>query len=236
MKVVTNASDFVEYIFKKYYRRLNSTKKIIAMIVFVLILGYIFLFLVNEEVVGKIGTLASVTIAGLVSWMQYDANRKNVLQERQQTATEICNFLVGNLKKHAKTDQLGNIGLSFFGKNSIVKKLPDGDSYVVEWRFSYIRVDEVADFSIVISRLSESESPSIVDSPVSLQLRDIRGIQQLGVYIYKAASNEESDRSRVSVKSNYISDGDWDMLMYSIGNIMRESRWKANPDLLDLNM
>lgn len=239
MKLVTKTSDVMGYILeipKKHYRRLNSTKKIAAVVVFVLFCGYTFLFHMSDELVGKLGTLASVTIAGLVSWMQYDASRKNVFREREKQATERCNFLVGNLKKYAKADELGNIHLNFFGNNRATKRLPDGDLYLVEWEFSYIKVAEVADFRIVISRLSKNKTPSIVGNPVSMQLRERRGIQQMGVYFYKAADKSISDQNRVSVKPDYFSDEDWETLMYSIGGIMMESRWKEDPDSLDLNM
>ena len=235
-KIVLALIEHILKIIKRHYRRLNSTKRIVAVVVFVSFFGFAFLFHMSEEFVGKLGTLASVTIAGLVSWIQYEASKKNVLQERQDEVTDKCNFLIGNLKKYAKKDHVGNIDLNFFGKNQVVRKLLDGDLYCVEWSFSYRKATEVADFRIVISRLSEGKVSSIAGNPVSVQIRERRGIQQRGVYQYKISDHASSARSRVSVKSNYISDGDWEMLMYSIGNIMTESRWKEDPDSLDLDM
>ena len=221
---------------RKCYRRQNSARRMAILVVLVLLFGIIFLHFLSDENISKIGTLASVTIAGLVSWMQYDASRKNIIQERQQDATERCTFLVERLKKYAKVDQSGNVNLRFFGDDGIRRKLLDGDFYIIEWEFQYMKEIDFADFRIVISRISEYENPLFVGSPVSIQLRERLDVQQMGAFCYIRRDQKDPEQERVSVRLNYISDGDWEMLMYSINNIMADSRWKADPDSFDLNM
>lgn len=239
MKAVTNVSALMKNIIgnlKKYYRRQNSKKRMVLLVIFVMLFGLIFLHFLSDEFISKIGTLASVTIAGFVSWIQYDSKRKNVIQERQQDATERCNFVVERLKEYAKVDKFGNVNLRFFGDCAKRKKLLDGDLYIIEWEFQYTREIDFADFRIVISRISEHENPLFVDNPVSVQLRERKDVQQMGAFCYTKRDQNGSEQERVSVRLNYFSDADWEMLMYSINDIMAESRWKADPDSFDLNM
>ena len=218
-----------------HFRKLTGKQQKLVLIIVALAIVAVFLFLLGDEIVDRLGTLASIVIAGLVCSIQYNTYRKNLADERKEEGKETCTFVIDKILKYAKKTPSGNIVLRYMGKDGRVAPTPDGRYHVIEWQFSIDKQSGDVNFGVIVGHFIDSQKTELTGNFESIEISVKSGVPYSGLFRYRAQSEDELMESKTSVRWNDLSKYEWEVLMLCVYDILKASDWKEDPSTINFD-
>lgn len=235
LKVMLKIAKHVYGTAVSHFRKLTGKQQKLLLAIAALAVATVFLFCLSDKIVDRLGTLASIVIAGLVCSIQYDTYRKNLADERKREGGETCTFVIDKILKYAKTEPSGDIILEYMGNDQRIAPTPDGKYHIIEWQFRGIKQSGEVDFRLIVGHFTDSQKTELTGNFESIEMSVKSGVPYSGLFRYRAQSEEELMESKTSVRWNDLSKYEWEVLMLCVYDILKAPDWKQDPSIINFD-
>lgn len=132
---VRDAAQGVSWNYSRIFKSLRNSNMIFLYSIWA---GLLVLFVLDSQIVERIGVIASALIAGIVCWLHYENYIKDTEKKRKKEMFSSCEVFSENLRLNSKKDVNGNISLDFMGQKGQIVTTYSGDKRRIEWKFDYV--------------------------------------------------------------------------------------------------
>lgn len=151
MKIFRNFSslkDAFHGVSWSYNRIFESLKESSLVVLYAIAFMFLVLFVFDNDLVERMGTIASVVIAAIVCWMQYNNYINGIEKKRRSQMIKVCDTVSKNLILNIAKNSKGNIRLRYEGCKGQIVSNSYGEEYLVEWKFDYTDATKESVFQI----------------------------------------------------------------------------------------
>lgn len=185
-----------------------------------------FLFVLEDNLLERIDTLATMVVAGFAWYVGYRDYRAKQIELRQKQIQEKILIIVGNILNNANLDQTGSVHLDSIGRGGEVKTVA-GIEYYVEWQL--IRRTIPTDLRQFIFSFRRTSDPSAEDG--SEYFRTIKYSHEndtlvVGLCRGKTLALPENERNETELDFDNFNEEDWNALIILMYYILQDDWWK----------
>lgn len=210
--------------------RFISVHKIASLIFAAIVLGALFLYLVeSRDMEEKFGTLANIVIAIAVCWISYSSYSKSVNEKREKELREKCDAIVGVIRAHSVHADKETTILNHFGKDGNVINAYHGRRYFSQWVFMHQRSPEYCFFHVRVQRISKDASYAISDSCETITYTSSSSGRAISTTRNTKPDDFLNSDADIPIKIDEISNDDWEALMQAVINISKD----MSPEIKD---
>lgn len=191
-----------------------------------LIYAIAFLFVLEDSLLDRINTIATMVLAGFAWYIGYRDYRAKLIERRQKQIQEKILIIVGNILNKARLDQSGSVHLDSIGKGCEVKTVA-GVKYYVEWQL--IRrtfPTELRQFIFSFRRLNDQSAGDGSEYFRTVKYSHDGDTLVVGLCRGKTLALPENERSEVELEFDHFSDEEWDALIILMYYILQDGWWK----------
>lgn len=205
-----------------YYRIFGTLKNNNMIVLYSIWIGFLILFIFDGQIVERIGTMASVLIAGFVCWIHYEKHIKETEKRRKKEMFNSCKVFSENLKLNSQKNSNGNISLDFMGQNGQIVVTSGGDKRRVEWKFDYVALTDECVLEMIERSISVEGESDTIGSFKMIEYKSTKFGSSIKSFAGRFLHKTGEFQHRVSKNFHEYGRDEWELFVANISGTMFE--------------